>query len=48
MVTCICHPSYTGSINRLVVQASLGIKQDPNSKISRAKRAVGVALMVEL
>jgi hypothetical protein len=30
IVVCACHPSYIGSVNRMVVQASLGIKTRPN------------------
>jgi hypothetical protein len=42
MVTRACHPSYQGRINmRILILASLGIKQDPISKIT--KRAGGVA-----
>jgi hypothetical protein len=37
-----------GSTNRsMVVQASLGIKQDPISNITKAQRAGGVVQMVE-
>jgi hypothetical protein len=33
-----CHPSYTGSTNRrIMVQAGIGIKQDPISKITDTK-----------
>jgi hypothetical protein len=37
-----------GSINRkILVQASLGKKQDPISKITREKRARGIAHIVD-
>jgi hypothetical protein len=39
-----CHPSDDGKI---AVQASLGKKPDPISKITRAKRAGGVVQMVD-
>jgi hypothetical protein len=41
-------PSYLGSTkSRTVVQANLGMKQDPVSKITNMKRARAVAHMVE-
>jgi hypothetical protein len=40
MVACTCHPAMQGSINRRIeVQACLGIKQDPISKIFNARLA---------
>jgi hypothetical protein len=43
-----CHHSYVGSISRrLTVQPSPDIKQDPISKITRAKWTSGVAPVVE-
>jgi hypothetical protein len=40
-----CHPSYSGKhkIGGSSVQANLGKKQDPISKITRAKRTGGMA-----
>jgi ribosomal protein L31 len=32
IVVAACHPSYTGSINRIMVQAGPGIKWRPNLK----------------
>jgi hypothetical protein len=41
-------PATVGSINRkITVQVCLGKKQDPISKITRAKMAAGVANVVE-
>jgi hypothetical protein len=41
------HPSYTGSINRRIeVQASPGMR-DPISKMIKAKRAEGMAQVIE-
>jgi hypothetical protein len=38
MVVHICHPSHVGSINKKIMfQASLGIKQDPTSKITKGE-----------
>jgi hypothetical protein len=39
VVVCICHPQLCkeGSTNRITVQASMGIKQRPISKITNAK-----------
>jgi hypothetical protein len=46
MVVHASHPNYMGSTNRRTeVQAGLGIKQDPISKITEAKRAKGIAQM---
>jgi hypothetical protein len=44
-----CNSSYLGNreIGRIMVQTSLGKKRDPISKITRAKRAGGVAQVVE-
>jgi hypothetical protein len=48
VVTYICHPSYTGSINRRIeVQVSLGETRDPIRKIMKAKRSGSVAQVVE-
>jgi hypothetical protein len=48
MVVHAIYPSYAGSINRrITVQARLGKKQDPISKITRAKRVGGVKQAVE-
>jgi hypothetical protein len=34
-----CHPSYSGSVNRMIeVHTSLGIKEDPISKITRKQK----------
>jgi hypothetical protein len=41
-VACACHPSYMGSINRIVVLAA-SKKQETTSKITRAKRAGDMA-----
>jgi hypothetical protein len=41
-VACACHPSYAEKPNRVTVQASPGIKQDPISKIFSTERIVGV------
>jgi hypothetical protein len=43
-----CHPSYVGGINRIVgVQASLCVMLEPNRKITKSKRAGGMAHMIE-
>jgi hypothetical protein len=45
MVAHTCHPKSVGSINRkIVVQASLGIKQDPISNTTKPKRTRGAQL----
>jgi hypothetical protein len=41
-------PDAAGSINTIVVQASLGKNQNPISKITRGKGAEGVAEEVEM
>jgi hypothetical protein len=38
---------HESTTRRIMVQVSLGIKQDPISKITRAKRASGVTQVVE-
>jgi hypothetical protein len=41
-------PAIAESINRkIVVQSSLGKKQDPNSKIAKAKRARGITKAIK-
>jgi tagatose-1,6-bisphosphate aldolase non-catalytic subunit AgaZ/GatZ len=48
LVAHTCHSSYVGSTNRkIVVQAHMGIKQDPISKTTNAKRAGRVARVIE-
>jgi hypothetical protein len=42
-----CHPSYAISINRIVFQASPGIKRNLISKITNTKRVEGMAQVVE-
>jgi hypothetical protein len=47
-MTHACHLSYVGSINRRIkVPAGPDKKQDPIPKITKAKRAVGVAQVVK-
>jgi hypothetical protein len=41
-----CHSSYAESLNRIAVQAGLGINMRPCSKIPIAKRAEGMAQVV--
>jgi hypothetical protein len=39
VVVCVCYPSYTGNTDkRVMVQVGLGTKQDPTSKITKAKK----------
>jgi hypothetical protein len=48
MVACAYHPRNAESTNRrFAIQASLSKKQDPTSKVNRAKRAGGVAQAAE-
>jgi hypothetical protein len=48
MVVCACHLSFTGSVDRrMAVQAALGKKQDFVSKINKAKRAEGMAQVID-
>jgi hypothetical protein len=49
VVVCTCYPSDSGKhkTGGSIVQAGLGKKQDPISKITRAKRTEGLAQAVE-
>jgi hypothetical protein len=41
------HPSHTGSTNRKIMVQACGVKLDPISKITKAKRAGNVVQVVE-
>jgi hypothetical protein len=48
VVACACWPSYKGSINRrITVHAVQGTKERPYLKITKEKRAGGMAYVVE-
>jgi hypothetical protein len=47
LVAQACHPSNGKKLNRRIVQAGLGKKQDPLSKITRAKITAGVVQAVK-
>jgi hypothetical protein len=48
MVVFACHLSFTGSVDRrMAVQAASGKKQDFVSKINKAKRAEGMAQVID-
>jgi hypothetical protein len=48
MVAYTCCSSYTGSINRIMVHAGLGISvQDPIRKTTKVKKVRGMAQLVE-
>jgi hypothetical protein len=42
-VACDCHPIYAGSINRIVIQAGLGVNARTCLKVNRGKGADSVA-----
>jgi hypothetical protein len=47
-IPCACHSSSAGGVNKSIsVQGSLGINQDPISKITKAKRAKCMTQVVE-
>jgi hypothetical protein len=43
VVTHACHPNYSGSLNRISVQASLSKNYRPFRKITKAKGVGGMA-----